>query len=270
MDAQFEKILKLVKKIGEKIVVIKDDSEFVITGLDEYMRLIGDQGQIGQLTESQMLDKINRDIALWREAQKESLTEQTAVEQIESIQVPTYELESEIVRYAPVDHRVQTEIDQLNEQIQAVYKEHLASQNNIDLDYVSQSFTVDNQPQELKKEIKRVKQGVSYEIPSSSNLVQPLPSVEQTIQPVKHKPASQSGEKSKPVANFQTKSSSHSKILKTKTEKTKPEAKSPRINNFGYPNPEDTPFNEEQLNQQPSLDRHQQENIPHPIEAENG
>ncbi len=276
MDAQLERILKLVKKTGEKVVVIQDDSEFVIASLDEYMRLIEDHGQIAQLTESQMLDKINRDIALWREAQKEALSQPIINAPLEegslTKELNQAQLNTENVRYAPIDHQVQAEIDQLNEQIQAVYKEGLEAQN-INLDYVSQSFKMDKPKPEINTQAKKAEQGVSYELPVSLNStpskIDKSPSVDQLDSP------QQDSEIKRPTgfkfASFAAVKGSK-KVNQNQTDKAdkvRPKAKSRRINNFGYPNPEDTPLNEEQLNQQPSVDRRQQEHIPQPLEEEN-
>ena len=69
MKRKFDKILSVIKRFGGKVVVLKDDAEFVVTSLDEYSRLIEGEEKLSNLSESEMLDKINRDIAAWRAAQ---------------------------------------------------------------------------------------------------------------------------------------------------------------------------------------------------------
>lgn len=44
----------------------KPDNAYVVMGLDEYERLILDRSEVRSLTEDQLLDKINRDIAIWK------------------------------------------------------------------------------------------------------------------------------------------------------------------------------------------------------------
>ena len=73
MDNQLDKILSIIKRTGEKVILFKDDNEFVVSSLDNYSQLIQGDSPLSQLSESQMLDKINRDIALWRESQTQSV-----------------------------------------------------------------------------------------------------------------------------------------------------------------------------------------------------
>jgi len=108
MDSQFAKILKLIKLTGEKVLVLKDDQEFVVSNLDDYFRLIEGTQPITELSEGQLLDKINRDIALWRESQKE------LVAKTEDLFEP---IEDSGPYYTPLKHSAQAEIDRLNDNI---------------------------------------------------------------------------------------------------------------------------------------------------------
>ncbi len=74
MTNQLDKIIYFVKRTGDKVIVLKDDSEFVIMPLDDYDGLFHHKKQLAQLSEEEMLSRVNREIALWRESQK-SLSE---------------------------------------------------------------------------------------------------------------------------------------------------------------------------------------------------
>lgn len=68
-----QKILDLIKKTGDRLVVLETESEtpFVVMTLDDYEKLIRPRSNIGALSEGELLDKINQDIARWR-AQQDS------------------------------------------------------------------------------------------------------------------------------------------------------------------------------------------------------
>jgi PHD/YefM family antitoxin component YafN of YafNO toxin-antitoxin module len=70
MKNQLDKIIYFVKNTGDKVIVLKDDSEFVVIPLDDYESLFRHKKQLAGLTEEEMLSRINREIALWRESQK--------------------------------------------------------------------------------------------------------------------------------------------------------------------------------------------------------
>lgn len=67
-----QKALNLVNKTGDRIVIYdssKPDQIFVVMSLNEYERMAIKDHNISNLTESQLLDKINRDIAIWKNEQ---------------------------------------------------------------------------------------------------------------------------------------------------------------------------------------------------------
>jgi len=76
MQNQIKKAINLSKRTGDRIIIVdQSDSEnaFVIMNLDEYEKLIAKNEQssqeIGSLTENELLDRINRDIAIWKNEQ---------------------------------------------------------------------------------------------------------------------------------------------------------------------------------------------------------
>ena len=72
MQNQLQKVINLVKKTGDKIIVfdnIKQDSVYVIMSLKDYESLVLGKSEVRGLTEDELLDKINRDIAIWKSEQ---------------------------------------------------------------------------------------------------------------------------------------------------------------------------------------------------------
>lgn len=68
---RLQKIFRLVKKTGDKIIVMSENenADFLLMPLTEYEKIIDNTNDVKNLTEAELLDKINRDIALWKNAQ---------------------------------------------------------------------------------------------------------------------------------------------------------------------------------------------------------
>ena len=67
--SQFQKAINLAKKTGDRVIVFDgshSDSAYAVMSLDEYERLVLGRSEVRNLTEDQLLDKINRDIAIWK------------------------------------------------------------------------------------------------------------------------------------------------------------------------------------------------------------
>jgi hypothetical protein len=74
MNNKLQKAINISKKTGDRIIVFdsaKDDNPFVVMNLDDYERLIVSRSGVGDLTEDELLDKINRDIAIWKSENEE-------------------------------------------------------------------------------------------------------------------------------------------------------------------------------------------------------
>jgi len=72
MNNRLEKILEFVKKTGEKGIFFDHDGEYVLMKLDDLYSLSQRSTDFANLSEEEMLNRINRDIALWRESQREA------------------------------------------------------------------------------------------------------------------------------------------------------------------------------------------------------
>ena len=68
----FSRFINLIQKTGDKLVITDTagNAAYVIMTLKDYEKMILGHSDIKDLTEEELLAKINRDIALWRSAQE--------------------------------------------------------------------------------------------------------------------------------------------------------------------------------------------------------
>lgn len=67
-----QKIVSLIKKTGDKAIVLDQngDPSYVVMTVADYERLVLGKSQLQGLTEDELLDKINRDIEVWKDSQE--------------------------------------------------------------------------------------------------------------------------------------------------------------------------------------------------------
>ena len=75
MAEGLKKIINLVKKAGDKCVVLDEEGNpaYVIMSFQDYERLTVNSANVGDLTENEFLEKINQDIANWKANQESQL-----------------------------------------------------------------------------------------------------------------------------------------------------------------------------------------------------
>ena len=72
MYHQLQKAINLAKKTGDRLLIFDPknvESIFAVMSLDEYEKLVIGKSEVRDLTEDELLDKINRDIAIWKSEQ---------------------------------------------------------------------------------------------------------------------------------------------------------------------------------------------------------
>ena len=72
MSNQLQKVISLAKKTGDRLIVFdpqNNSDTYVVMPLDEYEKLVIGKSEVRSLTEDELLDKINRDIAIWKSEQ---------------------------------------------------------------------------------------------------------------------------------------------------------------------------------------------------------
>ena len=66
----FEQVKRLMKSIGGKAIIVEDGKPaFVIVSADEYLGLEETKG--AAKSETELIEKINKDITIWKSKQKE-------------------------------------------------------------------------------------------------------------------------------------------------------------------------------------------------------
>lgn len=81
MLSQLEKALNLAKKTGDRLIIfdqLKTDRALVILGLDDYEKLVVKGEDKSGLTEDDLLDTINRNIAAWKNDSNTANSDMTA------------------------------------------------------------------------------------------------------------------------------------------------------------------------------------------------
>lgn len=69
---QIDKVLDLVAKTGDKVIVVSATQDpYVIMTFQDYDRMVLANSGVNHLTEEELLNKINRDIAVWKAAQED-------------------------------------------------------------------------------------------------------------------------------------------------------------------------------------------------------
>ena len=69
MDNKLQKLIDLSRKTGDRIISFDQSGQndpYVVMSVDEYEKIIVGKSEVRGLTEDEMLDKINRDIAIWK------------------------------------------------------------------------------------------------------------------------------------------------------------------------------------------------------------
>jgi len=68
-----KKVLDIINKTGDRCIIVSEDSDevYAVMSLKEYERMVFGKAQVTELTEDELLDKINRDIAVWKSQQEE-------------------------------------------------------------------------------------------------------------------------------------------------------------------------------------------------------
>jgi len=71
MQHAINKVFNLINKTGDRCIVLSQDSDeaYVVMSLAEYERMTLGKADVSELSEDELLDKINRDIAIWKSQQ---------------------------------------------------------------------------------------------------------------------------------------------------------------------------------------------------------
>ncbi len=74
---KLKRILDLIRKTGDRYIFDDDQgNSFIILNINDYENLVLKNRQVKNLSEEELLNKINKDIAVWKEVQSEEQSEQ--------------------------------------------------------------------------------------------------------------------------------------------------------------------------------------------------
>ena len=85
MSHSLEKIIELINKTGDNCVVldVKGNPAYVVMTFDNYNRVVSNKAELSQLTEDELLNKINRDVATWKASQdSDSIDNWSSIEEL--------------------------------------------------------------------------------------------------------------------------------------------------------------------------------------------
>lgn len=93
----FDRLLRFMAKSGDRCVIMeKGQPAFVLMKIEDYEDLLMAHSGIDGLTEEELLDKINREIALWRANQEDETAEEIMTENSPQYERPESELVEEV------------------------------------------------------------------------------------------------------------------------------------------------------------------------------
>ena len=75
MTNPLDQIIELIKKTGDNVIVVDSggNPRYVVMDFKRYHRIAAGRPEVAGLSEEEMLSKINRDIALWKANNDESV-----------------------------------------------------------------------------------------------------------------------------------------------------------------------------------------------------
>jgi hypothetical protein len=72
MQNKLQKAINLSRKTGDRLIIFdspRSEDPFVVMSLEDYEKMMLNRSEVRGLTEDELLDKINRDIAIWKSEQ---------------------------------------------------------------------------------------------------------------------------------------------------------------------------------------------------------
>lgn len=131
-DSQLQKAIDLSRKTGDRLIVFngtESGSSFVVMGLDDYEKLAIGRNEVRGLTERELLDKINRDVAIWKSENEfndfgEKIGDFKSINDIDNFRVDDFdEYEEDKYYYGDEDD------DDEFEDMEDMYREDFSSPN---------------------------------------------------------------------------------------------------------------------------------------------
>jgi len=72
MNNNLDRVLDLIKKTGDKAIIVPEFSDpYVIMPIDQYEQIVSVKVNYAEMTEQEILSRVNREISLWKQSQRE-------------------------------------------------------------------------------------------------------------------------------------------------------------------------------------------------------
>lgn len=99
MPNPLDKVINLIKKTGDNSIIVDNNGEpqYVVMSFEKYQAMVSTDKNLAGLTENQLLEKINEDVAAWRQSNTENPQVPENVKDIEE----NAEIEEEIEEEKP-------------------------------------------------------------------------------------------------------------------------------------------------------------------------
>lgn len=104
-----EQVLDLAHRTGDKIIVVSEHHDpYVLMSVKEYEALLHGSSSVNELTEEQLLEKINRDIAVWKASQDDDST-------LEGYNLEDFKVSEPVKSEKPLESKVkESDVDDVN------------------------------------------------------------------------------------------------------------------------------------------------------------
>ena len=82
-----QELKKLIKKTGGKYIIVENGRpEYIVMGWKDFQETYASGNDLKSLTEEEFIDKINKDISLWREGQNQENVDINEIDDLEDIE----------------------------------------------------------------------------------------------------------------------------------------------------------------------------------------
>jgi aminoglycoside phosphotransferase family enzyme len=97
-EKSIQKVISLIRKTGDRMIIFDQEGfSYVLMNVDDYEDLLLARSGVAGLTEEELLDKINREIAVWKSNQEDdTLNEFDPVSESEITEILDEELSKDI------------------------------------------------------------------------------------------------------------------------------------------------------------------------------
>jgi len=121
---QLNRLLKLINRTGDRLVILDKDTEsaIVMMEVDEYEKILDGGPRLEDMSESDILDKINRDVAIWRE---KNLANSVDLDSEDDLAVP---VSVALPEETEIGEEIEDEIDLEEEKMANISQKEVAKQ----------------------------------------------------------------------------------------------------------------------------------------------